>query len=401
MSKITPPKWAESSKVESLKTRAKELVATTKEKAGPALSRVVDGIGAPAQKKMASANDLMAGSVNSLLAGLEGKSPTGEKLLELRSTMDELNPHSLHNAWWFSWMPKGIKRKAISRFIQRYQPMQTHVNEIFNGLRAGKDELLETSIELEHQYDEITEAKREIEAEIYIGELFIEQVEQQEATAGDDPQEQQKLATVKNQAMRRIRDLRTMEQAAVQFFISIDQTIATNSLLSEQIDSALTVGPMVMQNALRIQAALAKQKAVEKAVKGFQDGLGDMMAQNAAAVNQAAQNVGDLYNNPVIGLEKLEEGFDQLMSAVNTANETMANSTTKAREVSDRLSQMTKELEPVAAGSRQARDEANATKQAIKNDPDAFTLKDNKDSDTTADAQENAKLENQGDNKNA
>ena len=72
MSKITPPKWAESSKVESLKTRAKELVATTKEKAGPALSRVVDGIGAPAQNKMASANDLMAGSVNSLLAGLEG-----------------------------------------------------------------------------------------------------------------------------------------------------------------------------------------------------------------------------------------------------------------------------------------------------------------------------------------
>ena len=120
-------------------------------------------------------------------------------------------------------------------------------------------------------------------------------------------------------------------------------------------------------------------------------------------MNQAAQNVGDLYNNPVIGLEKLEEGFDQLMSAVNTANETMANSTTKAREVSDRLSQMTKELEPVAAGSRQARDEANATKQAIKNDPDAFTLKDNKDSDTTAGAgaQENAKLENQGDNKNA
>lgn len=378
MTNITAPKWAEAGKIESLKQRASELVATTKEKAGPALTRVVDGIGAPAQKKMSKANDLMAGSVNTLLQGLDGKSPTGEKLLELRTTMDELNPHSLHNSWWFSWMPKSIKRKAVSRFIQRYQPMQTHVNEIFNGLRAGKDELLETSIDLERQYDEITEAKREIEAEIFIGELFIEQIEKQEADLNNsadgqvDQQEQQKLATVKNQAMRRIRDLRTMEQAAVQFFISIDQTIATNSLLSEQIDSALTVGPMVMQNALRIQAALAKQKSVEKAVKGFQDGLGDMMAQNAAAVNQAAQNVGDLYNNPVIGLEKLEESFDQLMQAVNTANETMANSTTKAREVSDRLTDMTKQLEPVAAGTRQAREDSKQNKEAIKQE--AFTL---------------------------
>ncbi len=379
MTKIIEPKWAKESKLETLKERATQLVVTTKEKAGPALTRVVDGIGAPAKKKMSSANDLMAGSVNSLLKGLEGESPTGEKLLELRSTMDELNPHSLHNSWWFSWMPTGIKRKAVSRFIQRYQPMQVHVQEIFNGLRSGKDDLLETSIELEKQYDEITSAKQEIEAEIYVGELFIEQIEAEEAkVAIEDIQENQKLATVKNQAARRIRDLRTMEQAAVQFFISIDQTIATNSLLSEQIDSALTIGPMVMQNALRIQAALAKQKSVEKAVKGFQDGLGDMMAQNAAAVNQAAQSVGDLYNNPVIGLEKLEEGFDQLMQAVNTANQTMADSTMKAREASSRLEGMTKELEPIASGTLQARNEAKEIKESIDSDESSFTVNTDK-----------------------
>jgi len=80
-----------------------------------------------------------------------------------------------------------------------------------------------------------------------------------------------------------------------------------------------------------------------------------MMAQNAAAVNQAAQDVGDMYNNPVIALEKMEEGFDQLMQAVQTANETMANSTLKAREASARLADMTAELSPVADGLHDAR----------------------------------------------
>lgn len=368
------PKWADENAVTKLKDRSVALVGEVKEKAGPALMRVVDGIGENSQKKMSSANDLMSQSVGSLLKGLDGKSPTGEKLLELRTAMDDLNPHSLHNAWWFSWMPKSIKRKAISRFIHKYEPMQKHVNGILSGLRSGKDDLLETSIELEHQYNEIAAAQKEIQSEIYVGELFIEEVEKMEAgVAEDDVQEQQKLASVKNKAARRIRDLRTMEQAAVQFFISIDQTIATNELLGEQIDSALTVGPMVMTNALRIQAALAKQDTVKNAVEKFQEGLGDMMAQNAAAVNKAAKEVGDLYNNPVIALEKMEEGFDQLMKAVQTANETMATSTMKAREASARLEQMTSELSPVAEGLRKSRDEPGRGEKVI----EAEVLKEN------------------------
>lgn len=352
------PKWADNAAITGMKEKSTALIAQIKEKTGPSLMRAIDAIGANSQKKMAEANDLMSNSVDSLLKGLDGKSPTGEKLLELRSAMDDLNPHSLHNAWWFSWMPKGVKRKAISRFIHKYEPMQKHVGGILSGLRAGKDDLLETSIELEHQYAEIEAAQKEIQSEIFIGENFIDEVEVMETKIDTtDIQEQQKLASVKNKAARRIRDLRTMEQAAVQFFISIDQTVATNELLSEQIDSALTVGPMVMTNALRIQAALAKQDTVKQAVEGFQEGLGEMMAQNAKAVNKAASEIGDMYNNPVIALEKIEEGFDQLMQAVSTANETMATSTIKAREASARLAEMTAELSPVAQGLRDARED--------------------------------------------
>ena len=363
------PKWADESAIGGMKEKSLALINTVKEKSGPALLRAIDGIGENSQKKMASANDLMSNSVNSLLKGLDGKSPTGEKLMQLRTAMDDLNPHSLTNAWYFSWMPKGFKRKAVSRFIHKYEPMQKHVSGILSGLRAGKDDLLETSIELETQYTEIEVAQKEIQSEIYIGELFIDEIESMEAaTDAADVQELQKLSSVKNKAARRVRDLRTMEQAAVQFFISIDQTVATNELLSEQIDSALTVGPMVMTNALRIQAALAKQDTVKQAVQNFQEGLGDMMAQNAAAVNKAAEEIGDLYNNPVIALEKMEEGFDQLMKAVNTANETMANSTLKAREASAKLADMTAELSPVAQGLRDSRNDDSYEQQTANNE---------------------------------
>jgi len=367
--KLNEPKWASESDISQMKEKSTSLMAQVKETQGPALMRVLDSIGSASQKRMVSANDLMAGSVNSLLKGLDGKSPAGEKLLELRSVMDELNPHSLHNKWWFSWMPQSVKRKAVSKFVHKYQPMQTHVNEVLNGLRAGKDDLLETNLELEHQYNEIHAAQKEIQGEIHVGELLIGEVETlQSASDLDDPQEKSKLSQVVNKAARRVRDLRTMELAAVQFFVSIDQTVASNELLSEQIDSALAVGPMVMTNALRIQAALAKQKSIQAAVTGFQEGLGDLMAQNASAVNQAASEIGDLYNNPVIALEKMEEGFDQLMQAVATANETMATSTIRAKETSAKLAEMTSALNPVAEelrGSKSTGAEPEVTEKEI------------------------------------
>jgi len=348
---IKQPKWADSEMLSGMKDKAMALAVDVKEKTGPSLMRVIDAVGSESQDKMVKANDMMQQSVGALLTGLDGKSPTADKLLELRHTFDELNPNALSNKWYFNWMPKGIKRNMVVKFAGKYQSMQSHVNGVMNGLRAGKDALLETSIELEVQYKEIEAAYQQIQADIYVGEKLFAEIEKMEAqTDTEDAAEVQKLASAKNKVARRVRDLRTKEQAALQFFISIDQTIASNELLSEQIDSALSVGPMVMTNALRIQAALARQETVKKAVAEFQDGLGELMADNAKAVNQAAQEIGDLYNNPVIALEKLQEGFNGLMEAVNTANETMANSTAKAREATAVLEDMSAQLSPVAEG---------------------------------------------------
>ncbi|MEQ3695164.1 MAG: toxic anion resistance protein [Alcanivorax sp.] len=369
---VKAPKWASEEQLGTLTDKAKSLIVATKEKSGPALNRVIDTLGLQSQKSMAAANDVMEQSIGSLLKDVDGDSPTANKLLELRSTMDELNPHSLSNTWWFSWVPTNIKRKAVTRFIRRYEPMRNHLTAIFDGLRNGKDQLIESNIILENQYNSVMEAKRDIESEVYIGELFLTQVDQLEADVDQaDLIEVQKLSTIKNKAARRIRELRTKEQAAMQFFISINQTIENNSLLGEQIESALSVGPMVLTNALRIQAALSQQKAIKDAVNEFQTGLGDLMTQNATAVNQATQDIGDLYNNPVISLQKLEEGFDQLMQAVNNANETMRLSTDKARESSARLAEMTAELAPVVEGMEQARNQ----KDAISITEDDMTLK--------------------------
>lgn len=355
---IHAPKWAKETDIKDMDAQAAGYVVDTREKSGPALTRSIEGIGAKAQKKLVQANTLMSSGLQNLLEGLDGKSPTGEKLAEMRVVMDEMNPGSLMNAWWFSWMPTSIKRRAVRKFASTFHSNQSNMTAIFDHLRDGKDDLLQLSISLEAQYEQVLDAKREAEREIYIAELFLQKLEDFEKTVSSgDILETNKIASVKNQAMRRLRDLRTKEHAAVQFFVSIDQSIQNNSLLNEHIDSALSVGPMVLYNAVQIASALQQQKAIKDQVKSFQDGLGDMMAQNAANIKQSTIDIAEMYNNPVIALEKMQAGFNDLVEATDMAQKAMCESTAKAREAADIQAQMTAELEPLAIAIRDARDE--------------------------------------------
>jgi len=316
---------------------------------GPTLMMHLNKIGKESMKVANDTRMLMQSKVTDLLNNMEGKSPVANELVNLRATMDDLNPHSLSNSFIFKIMPNGIKKIMLKNYVEKFQTNQQNVEAIFNGLREGKDQLLEKIIDLSEQYESLKKSDKMVQNDIYLGEIVWDKLEKYDTK--DDAVEKQKLDMAKNKVSRRIRDLQVARQAIAQFFVSINQTVQNNQLLSEAIDSALFVGPMVLINALNIQAALANQKKVANALDTFQTGLGNMMEQNAAAIEEQTTNVADLYNNPVIGLDSLERSFDKLSNAISTANETMRTSTIKARETSTQLDELTKKFEPLIKAS--------------------------------------------------
>lgn len=357
ITEIKAPKGANEAEITSLKDKSVSLMGDIKEKTTPAVLSMIDSIGKDSQDKMKKSNDVMNQNVGSLLKDLDGKSPTAEKLMELSACMGELNPSSLRNAWWFGIIPAPIKKYAVNNFINKYKPMKDHVSTILDGLRHGYDEIIELNITMEHQYNGLTEAMKGIQSDVFLCQHTIERVEEFEKNMDTTDQlEVQKVNQAKNKLWRKVRDLKTKEQAVNQFFVSLEQTFVSNSLLSEQIESAITVGPMVMNNALQIQAGLAKQAKIQEGLEKFQDGLSDMMAQNAKATKMATEKAVELYNNPVLALDKMEEGFNDLMSAVNTANDAIANSTQSAMDTSARLQEMNDAFKPTVEAMRDQRE---------------------------------------------
>ena len=89
---------------------------------------------------------------------------------------------------------------------------------------------------------------------------------------------------------------------------------------------------------------MARQKRVLEATQKTQAFLGDMIAANAAAIRQQTQEIGDVYNNPVIALEKVTAAHDQLVEALNLVDQMQAAGIENARQNIARLAELSADL---------------------------------------------------------
>lgn len=333
-----------------------------------AVSAIMRRFGAEVTTKMEAVNRRVGKDNDSLLKTLGGKgSPIEGHILELREVMEGLNPHAFSKAWYFGWLPTWLKSHLVRRFAGRWQSQEDNIQGIVGGLRAGQDQLLETTLDMHGQFKELQEAQAQVCQWIYVGELAWTRLKeiQTEAQKAADESKVGMLEGKLARLARRIRDLRTMEQANNQFALTITQGLETNDLLAEQVASAILVGPAVLDNGLRIYAALVKQKQVAQALDKFQGTLGNLMVGNATALEQQATQIGDLYNNPVIALDKLEAAHQTLMKTVNNVQGVIKRGTEQARLVSAKLAEMSEAMAPVVASRYQALDQVTEPESAL------------------------------------
>ncbi len=355
-----PKSLAEEGRLE-LETRAGELaLQVTSAPQDRQIARSFASLGQEAQQRAGHEMGLLKTKVGTLLKDVDGEGsriPRG--LLELRKTMDKINPHVLGQT------PKGLISRLLRRtpvigdvladIAVRYESVQTQIDSIIGSLRVGKDELLQDSLELERLYDSVKGAQVEVQKSAYVGELVWNRMDEALASV-EDAAERQRLEAIVHRVAMRVQDLRTMEQVNTQFFISIDMTVQNNDHLSDAITRTITVTSSLLTVGLAIQAALANQKKIMKAVHETQAYTSDMLAANAAAVRQQTAEIGDLYKNPVLALDKVKAAYDDLMGAMDQMEEIRRAGTAAARSGIEQLTEMTSTLAPKAEALRAARE---------------------------------------------
>jgi uncharacterized protein YaaN involved in tellurite resistance len=331
-----------------LKQRAAEIVYDLEEASGSKELELADGItavGIQAQRRAGEDLDFLRARVGELLSDKGASGQVTKDLVELRLTLERIAPmmngraRGLLRALPFSaGMVKQLERIAV-----RYETISRQVVQIERRLAEGRALLRRDNVELRKLYEDVETQQTPIERNIYLGEALMNEL-QELLSRTTDPMKRDRFQTVLFDVSMRVQDLRTMQEVHTQFFVSIEMTRVNNSRLGQAVERTLSLTTSTLMVGLAIQAALSRQKQVLAATQRTRQFLGDLVATNAAVIKQQVNEIGDVYRNPVVAIEKLTQAHNDLIEALNTAGRLEAEGIEMAKANVDKLRQLTQDL---------------------------------------------------------
>ncbi len=269
-----------------------------------------------------TSNRMLKTPVRSLTeGGLASGSKVGTTLVELRRTVEDLDPAGAQGARKFlGILPFGDK---ITDYFRKYQSAQSHLDAILHALRDGQDELRKDNASLNLEKRELWDAMGRLNQYVYIAERLDAQlaagIAEVEAT---DPDRARSLRDdVLFYVRQKHQDLLTQLAVSIQSYLAIDVIIKNNLELVKGVDRASTTTVSALRTAVIVAQALGNQKlvldqiaALNTTTSGLIERTSEMLKDNSVRIQQQAASA-------TIGLPQLQAAFANIyatMDAIDT-----------------------------------------------------------------------------------
>ena len=354
------PKQMSQEKADELKARTAELVERLTEATGSTELQLMDeisNVGVQAQRAAGAELDLLRGRVGDLLTqeGTGGQI-TGD-LVDLRTTLDRINPAEVTKPGpWervIRFIPflRGMNPalRALQKIAIRYEPVTKQVQMIETKLREGRGLLARDNVELRQLYEQVEDQQLVVLNNAYMGELLMQQLTDLAAET-TDPMKADRVQNALHDVAMRVQDLRTMEEVHNQYFVSIEMTRQNNNRLGQSVERTLSMSSNVVVVGLAIQTALSRQRKVLEATQRTREFLGSVIVANAAAIRRQTEEIGEVYNNPVIAIDKITQAHNELLEAIDIAGRLKEEGIATARKNIAKLSELSSHLQTHVEG---------------------------------------------------
>jgi uncharacterized protein YaaN involved in tellurite resistance len=315
----------------------------------------MSNMGMQAQRNAAGYLDLLKGRVSTFLADGGPSRQIADSMRELRITLDQINPNAEPRTIWdrlYSFFPYfGMRNpvRILQKIALRYEPVSRQVTLIETRLREGRTMLVRDNIELRKLYEQVEAQQPVIQRTAYLGELLMVHLNQMLKNT-PDAIKREKIRAALHDVMMRVQDLRSMEEGHIQYFVSIEMTRQNNNRLGQAVVRTLTLSTKVITVGLAIQSALIRQKSVMEATKRTREFLGTLITANAASIKTHTKEIGDLYINPVIAMDKITQAHNDLIEAMDTADRLRQEGINVATENIAKLKELSANLMQRASG---------------------------------------------------
>ncbi|HOI02754.1 MAG TPA: toxic anion resistance protein [Dermatophilaceae bacterium] len=269
-----------------------------------------------------SSNRLLRSPVKALQeGGLSEGGKVGKTLLELRRTVEDLDPSQATGVKKVLGMiPFGDK---VTDYFRKYQSAQSHLDGILQALRQGQDELQRDNVALNLEKQNLWDSMGRLNQYVYIAKRLDAKMAAQIATL--DVTDPEKATALKQDVLFYVRqkhqDLLTQLAVSIQNYLAIDITIKNNIELVKGVDRASTTTVSALRTAVIVAQALGNQKlvldqitALNTTTSGLIQSTSEMLRDNSVRIQEQAASA-------TIGIEQLQAAFSniyQTMDAIDT-----------------------------------------------------------------------------------
>ena len=319
-----------------------------------------------------TSNRLLKSPVKALQeGGLAEGSKVGTTLLELRRTIEDLDPKEASGAKKFlGLVPFGDR---VTDYFRKYQSAQSHLDGILHALRDGQDELGKdnAALNLEKQY--LWDAMARLNQYVYVAERLDARLAAHISDLeGADPDKSRALRDdVLFYVRQKHQDLLTQLAVSIQNYLAIDIVIKNNIELIKGVDRASTTTVSALRTAVIVAQALGNQKLVLDQITALNTTTSGMIERTSEMLRDNSVKIQEQAASATIGLPQLQAAFQNIyatmdaidsfkVQALDTMAATIGTLETEVSKSREYLERVERQDQRVAHGSLDLGDSAGA-----------------------------------------
>jgi uncharacterized protein YaaN involved in tellurite resistance len=287
--------------------------------------RRVDDIDSLADREIRTTSDMsnrLLDRPTRAMSGLgQGDAPIAKSLLDLRRSVEELNParHDLTQGGprkLLGVIPFGDRVRA---YFAKYQKSQSHIEGIVGALREGGGELERDNAAIAQEQKALWSQMETLRQYAYMAERLDGGLEAQinHVAIGDPERAKVLQEDVLYPVRRRRQEILTQLAVAVQGYAALRVVEVNNRELVRAVRTATTTTVAALRTAVMVAQALTNQRMVSDQVKAVNETTSAMIESTSSVLRDQTATVEEQAASPGIDMGSLQRAWDNVFAALD------------------------------------------------------------------------------------
>jgi uncharacterized protein YaaN involved in tellurite resistance len=323
--KAVPVDPAAAQRIDSLVTSFVNQVVTI-DVHDPAYARKVHDVDTMGSREIVASsevsNRLLDRPVRAMGTGVfDSKSPVAKGLVDLRHTVEDLDPGK-------NDLSHGTARKLlgiipfgdrIRNYFDKYKSAQSHINGIINALKDGQDELIKDNADVEQEKQNLWTDMQSLRQYSYMADKLDSALETKiTSIQAADPDRAKTLQTdVLFSVRQKHQDLLTQLAVSEQGYLALNLIKQNNNELIKGVDRATTTTVAALRTAVIVAQALTNERLVLDQITAVNRVTSDMIQSTSQLLRDQTSKINEQAASSTIDVAKLQSAFDNVFATLD------------------------------------------------------------------------------------